>query len=80
MTLKQFKKQLNILPNTITIRPSSIEARHEADFNQYGKHAQEIWLTNPNYNINAFTMIMINDWAYEVLDIITPTVIVVRML
>ena len=73
-------KQLTGLPNTITIRPSSIEATHIANEDTYGKHAQEIWLNNPNNRINPFTMIMINGWAYEVLDVISSTAIVIKML
>jgi hypothetical protein len=77
-TLKKLTARL--LPNTITIRPTSIEATHQASIDQYGRNAIEIWLTNPNYKINAFTMIMLNGWAYEVLDMITPTAFVIRML
>lgn len=80
MTLKQIKKRLNALPNTITIKPSMIEATHIANPNQYGSNAQEIWLKKPNDNINPFTMIMVDGWAYEVLDIISTTAIVIKML
>jgi hypothetical protein len=80
MTLKQVKKQLNALPNIITIKPTSIETTIDANPNHYGKHSREIWLNNPNNRINPFTMIMIGGWAYEVLDIISPTAIVIKML
>ena len=64
-------KQLKRLPNTITIRPSMVEIRLIATREKYGKHAIELWLKKPNDKINLSTMIMINGWAYEVLDIIS---------
>lgn len=86
MTLKQINKRSNALktlPNTITIEQSSIDIRLIANREKYGKHAIELWLKKPNDNINPSTMIVMNGWAYEVLDIIstlTQTAIVVKML
>ena len=73
------KLTARLLPNTITIRTTSIEATHDAHAN-YGKDAEEIWLTNPNYKINISTMIVIEGWSYEVMDIISPTAFVIKML
>jgi hypothetical protein len=77
-TLKKLQRQLT--PNIITIKPKSIETTIDANPNHYGKHAREIWLNNPNNRINPFTMIMIGGWAYEVLNVISPTAIVIKML
>lgn len=79
MTLKQLSK----LPNTVIIKPSSIELRLIANRDQYGKHAIELYLKKPNNKINLFSMVIIDGWAYEVLDIILDefkTVIVIKML
>jgi hypothetical protein len=81
-------KQLTGLPNTITIEQSSIDVRLIANREKYGKHAIKLWLKKPNDNINPSTMIIMNGWAYEVLDIIsteitatlTQTAIVIKML
>ena len=77
-TLKKLHRQL--MPNIITIRPTSIETTIDANPNHYGEPAQEIWLKNPNNRINPFTMIMLNGYMYEVLDIISPTAIVIKMI
>lgn len=79
MTLKQIKQ----LPNTITIKKSSVlfasKLDHPIEFNDYGHNAIQLYL-NHDYNISEFSMLMINGWAYEVLDIISPTAIVIKML
>lgn len=83
MALKQVKKRSNALktlPNTITIKQSSIELRLIANRDEYGKHTIELWLKKPNDNINPSTMIMMNGWAYEVLHIISPTAILIKIL